>query len=180
MKVYKRYENCSFDNFETTQDISILKNAKELDRNVILFGGVGTGKTHLAFAILNSLAEKRETESGYKYYTSDFVEYATIKEIIDNIRRCWAKDAANFDFMAVNRYKTITLLIIDEIGVQYGSDSERIELYEIFNERYNNMLPTIAISNYNRQQIEKTLGLRITDRLFGGAKIFEFNGKSKR
>lgn len=180
MKIYKRYENCTFDNFETTQDISILKNVKDLTQNVVLYGGVGTGKTHVAYAIINSLAEKKETESGYKYYSSDFVEYATIKEIIDNIRRCWSKEADNFDHLAINRYKTIPLLIIDEIGVQYGSDSERIELYEIFNERYNNMLPIIAISNYNRQQIEKILGLRITDRLFGGAKIFEFSGKSRR
>lgn len=175
MKVYKRYENCTFDNFETSQDISILKNAKDLTQNVVLYGGVGTGKTHVAYAIINSLAEKRNG-----YYYSDFVEYATIKEIIDNIRRCWSKDSDNFDRITVNRYKTIPLLIVDEIGVQYGSDSERIELYEIFNERYNNMLSTIAISNYNRQQIEKTLGLRITDRLFGGAKIFEFTGKSRR
>lgn len=180
MKVYPRYENCSFDNFESDIDISILKKPKEIKNNVILIGKPGTGKTHLAYAILNQLAEKKELTKGYKFYKSDFLEYATIKEIIDNIRKCWGKEADNFDREVVSRYKDVPLLIIDEIGVQYGSESERIELYEIFNERYNNMLPIIAISNFNRKQIEKTLGLRITDRLFGSATILEFTGDSKR
>lgn len=179
MKVYKRYENCSFENFETKENIDILKKPREIKQNVIITGGVGTGKTHLAFAILNQEEEKKEYKD-YKYYTSKFVKYVTIKEMIDNIRKCWKENSDNFDREEVESYKTIPLLIIDEIGVQYGSDSERIELFEVFNERYNDMLPSIIISNFNKEQIIKTLGLRITDRLYGGAYKIELNGNSHR
>lgn len=180
MKVYKRYENSTFENFETSLDIEFLKKPRELTQNVIITGGVGLGKTHLAYAIINQEAEKKTFPDGSKFYFSSFVHYASIKEIIDNIKALWRTGADATDKEIVDNYKNIPLLIIDEIGVQYGSDSERIELYEIFNERYCQMLPTIAISNYNKQQISKTLGLRITDRLFGSAKILELEGESKR
>lgn len=180
MKVFERYKDCSFDNFKSNVDVEILKNPKALKNNIILIGGVGTGKTHLAYAILNMLCEKKELSSGYRYYSSDFVHYASCKEIIDNIKKCWDKGADEYDFNVIKTYKEIPLLIIDEVGVQYGTDSERIELFEIINERYNNCYPTIAISNYSKQQIVKTLGLRITDRLFGGAVIIELNGNSYR
>lgn len=178
-KVYPRYENCTFDNFKSEQNVDVLKNPRTLKNNVVITGGVGTGKTHLAFAILNQ-EEKKLERNGYRYYSSSFVRYVTVKEMIDNVRKCWSKTSDSYDVEEVNKYKEIPLLIIDEIGVQYGSDSERIELFEIFNERYNNMLPSIVISNYNRQQIAKTLGLRITDRLYGGATEIELTGTSRR
>lgn len=179
-KVCKRFENASFDDFIGNKElVDTLRKAKEIKNNIVIIGGVGTGKTHLAYAILNQEAEKKKFQDDY-YYKSDFVRYATVKEIIEDIRKCWSKSADKYDIENVDKYKNVPLLIIDEIGVQYGSDSERIELFEIFNERYNEMLPTIAISNYNRQQIEKTLGLRITDRLFGSSKIFELSGESHR
>lgn len=180
MKVYKRYEGASFDNFDGESElVKILRKPYEIKDNIILTGGVGTGKTYLAYCILNQEAEKVSYPKGL-YYRSENIIYSTIKEIIESIRKCWEKESDEFDREKVEKYKTAQLLIIDEIGVQYGSDSERIELFEIFNERYNNMLPTIAISNYSRKDIEKTLGLRITDRLFGGAKIIELKGKSRR
>jgi len=178
MKVYERYKDCSFDNFKSNTDISKLKNPKDIKNNIIIIGGVGTGKTHLAYAILNMLAEKKHYSEA-DYYISDYVLYTTVKEIIDNIKAQWNNEN-EYIREVLRDYKTIPLLIIDEIGVQYGSESERIELFEIFNERYNNMLPIIAISNYGRKQIEKILGLRICDRLFGGADIIELTGESHR
>ena len=77
-------------------------------------------------------------------------------------------------------YCKTPLLIIDEVGVQYGSDSERTELYEIFNSRYNDMLPTIVVSNNTVEELQRILGQRIYDRLSGGALIFELNGRSHR
>ena len=180
-RVCKRFENASFDSFIGNKElVDTLRKAKEIKNNIVIIGGVGTGKTYLAYALLNQEAEKKSAKGDYRYYSSNFVRYATIKEIIEDIRKCWGKSADKYDWYNVDNYKNVPLLIIDEIGVQYGSDSERIELFEIFNERYNEMLPTIAISNYNRQQIEKTLGLRITDRLFGSSKIFELSGESHR
>ena len=80
----------------------------------------------------------------------------------------------------MNAYCTCPVLIIDEIGVQYGTENERTELYEVFNRRYEDELPIIAISNHDKDALLKILGQRIFDRLTGGAKIFTLSGKSYR
>ena len=168
MRVYKRYANAKIEDLKTDTDLSIFSDPKSINQNILIVGNMGTGKTHIAYAIVNSMCAQYD------------VEYTTIKEIIDNIRNSWKDSADKYDYEIVNRYKTVPLLIVDEIGVQYGTESERIELFDIFDSRYKDMLPIIAISNLNRQQLADTLGARIIDRLLSGAKIVEMKGKSRR
>lgn len=182
-KIVKRFENVSLENYDCTEPqqiklVDALKNGIETGfiDNVIIIGGVGTGKTHLAFSILNKLAKINEHQ-GYRWYGEEKVIYRTIKSIIDEIKSSWNdKETRN----PVYELSKVPLLIVDEIGIQYGTDSERTELYELFNRRYKDMLPTIAISNNDLPALQKILGQRIFDRLSGGASIFELTGKSKR
>lgn len=177
-KVCKRYENASFENFTGNDELkNILSNVMELKNNVVIWGDVGTGKTHLAYAILNKWCDKINI-NGYYMYRSNQIVYTSVKDIIDDIRAMWK--SGDYSYSIVYYCKKAKVLIIDEVGVQYGSDSERIELFDIFNDRYNNCLPTIAMSNYSPEKIKPVLGLRIYDRLFGGAKVFELKGKSHR
>lgn len=177
-RIPKRFLSASFENFITTTSeeerlIESLKNIK--DKNIIISGGVGLGKTHLCYALVNQFSE--ECDFGFK---SDKVKITTIKGIIDAIRGCWDKDTLEHCFALVSEFKTAPVLIIDEIGVQYGTESEKIELFDIINYRYEEMLPTVCCSNLPKEQILKVLGRRIYDRLFGGADYFELTGKSKR
>ena len=110
------------------------------------------------------------------FYYGDTV-YTTIKDIIDCVKRGW--QTGNSD-TALDTYKEAKILIIDEIGLQYGTDSERIELYELFNYRYCEELPTIAVSNFTKDEVIQILGLRISDRLFSHALEFTIEGESKR
>lgn len=183
MKICKRFENASFDNYkaETAEQkrlVEALKNGVEkgFNENILIVGGVGTGKTHLAYAVVNALAEKKTANNGYRYYTETSVIYRPIKSMIDNIRAAWKDPEA----AEMNSYCTVPLLIIDEIGVQYGTENERTELYELFNRRYEDELPIIAISNHDKDALLRILGQRIFDRLTGGAKIFELTGRSFR
>lgn len=172
-RVTARYENCSFDNFETDQNIDYLKEPRKLKNNVVISGDVGTGKTHLAYAILNQEEEKRVI-MGTRIYSERFVVYTTVSELLEHIKASWKGD----DY--IEHFKEIPLLIIDEIGIQYGTQSERIELFDLFNTRYNEMLPTIIISNVGRKELDDLLGLRITDRLYSNAIELKLNGRSHR
>lgn len=184
MSCQKRYLNSSLDNYICDNDgqkklikylSECLKNG--FKENIVISGSVGTGKTHLCYAIINYLEKIKE---GKNFYTSENVYYTTIKEMIDKMRKLWKEDADKYDVLDVNKLKEIPLLIIDEVGVQYGTNSERIEMFEIFNSRYNDCLPTIAVTNLDRDQVGNILGERIEDRLYGGAKIFNILGKSRR
>lgn len=184
-RVVKRFENCTLDNYvcstETQAKLVAELRAgieKGFDHNIIIIGSVGTGKTHLAYALLNALAERMTSQDGQiQWYRENKVAFRPIKAVIDGIRASWdCKDCPN----PLEDLATVPLLILDEIGMQYGTASERTELYELFNRRYEDMLPTIAISNNDKNGLLHILGQRIFDRLSGGASIYEIRGRSWR
>lgn len=182
----KRFADSSLDNYncETEEQkklVEVLRKGIDdgFEKNIVIIGGVGTGKTHLAYSVINALEEVRESQTGHKWYSESKVMYKTIKDIIDTIRMGWKTNDSYYE-QDIENFKKCPLLIIDEIGVQYGSESERIELYTIFNTRYEDCLPTMVISNNSLTELQKILGQRIYDRITGGALIFQLNGKSHR
>lgn len=191
INIPERFKNATFETY-VPKDAS-QREAKEVmvglaegkvKNNVILRGNVGTGKTHLCYALIRNFCEEKEYTSGnfkgQKYLVSEKACIVSIKKIIDDIRTCWKKSADKYDFERIEMYKKIPILVIDEVGVQYGTDSERTELYDIINTRYEEMLQTVCCSNLEEEEIEECIGLRNWDRISGGAKIIELTGKSNR
>ena len=73
------------------------------------------------------------------------------------------------------------LLIIDEVGVQFGSPAEMTILHEVINARYESVLPTILISNLPPEQLKEFISDRIFDRVTdGGRNYLVFNWASFR
>lgn len=138
---------------------------------MMLWGDVGTGKTYLACAMANALRQKLRP-----------VLYCTALEAVMLVKASWKKSAdglSEYDVYA--RFGDPELLIIDEIGVQMGSDFERMVLTSIADTRSRNCLPTIIISNLNPEDIYSLLGERMFDRLVGfGADIVHMPGRSMR
>jgi DNA replication protein DnaC len=84
-------------------------------------------------------------------------------------------------------YYSCDILALDEIGVQYETQSERNVLFTLPNHRYENYKPAIIISNYpmelsnDGRDIPRLLGQRILDRLTDkNSSIFELKGESMR
>lgn len=73
------------------------------------------------------------------------------------------------------------LLIIDEVGVQTGTDAESKALFDVFNERYQNLKPTVLISNLDAAGFVQAVGRRIADRVKeDGGEILSFDWESHR
>ena len=166
----KRYRNAQFKPKTETQNIVakyLVKNFIETPLNhscdILLFGSIGTGKTYLssAFAI-EAIYKKR-----YK------IRYITEYELL---LLYFEKDYKSF-----REFRDSEILILDEIGKRVLVSWQREQLEEFLSHRYNEMLPTIYITNLEQNAFKEFLGDRLADRLRENRlKRFAFNGESLR
>lgn len=142
---------------------------------VIMVGGVGTGKTHLAVAICQTLRDQAVV-----------CHLTSVNKIVRRVRSSWSKKATDMwgtpltEEQIIKEYVTYDLLVIDEIGSQYGSESERIIINEIINDRYESMVPTIIIGNVSIEEAKQILGDRVVDRIKSNGYALFFDWKSNR
>ena len=132
-------------------------------------GGVGTGKTHLAVGIA--------LEAIKQGYTPLFI---SVFGAIRHIKDAWRRDSDRSETEALNDLITPDLLILDEVGVQFSSDTERLIIFDVLNRRYEDLRPTIIISNLMMDEISKVIGERVVDRLRECNKAYWFNWGSYR
>lgn len=127
----------------------------ELGRSMMLLGDVGTGKTHLACAI---------TQEAIRSYGAS-ARYTMAIEIIRDIKMTFDKKSEQTERDVYAALLAPDLLVIDEVGVQHGSDFERQVLFEVIDSRYRNLMQTIVVSNLGLAGLRKCLGDRAIDRL---------------
>ena len=141
-----RYRGMNFDYYKTTtkQQAQVKSDCQDFmddgiyDTGLIMIGKNGTGKTMLACIILQELIRYDPNNSlGYRY--------AEAIKIIRDIKDTWRKKTSEQD--AINKYTMPKVLVIDEIGMSYGSVTEKQFLTVIINDRYNMKAPTILAGN---------------------------------
>lgn len=120
---------------------------------LVFSGPPGTGKTHLSAAILQAIMPKH---CGL---------YVTALGLVRMVRSTWRKDAEQTEEDVIAFLAGLPLLVIDEIGVQYGTDGEQTILFEVLDRRYCDMKPSILLTNQNKQGFKDYVGDRVYDRL---------------
>lgn len=140
-------------------------------RNLAMLGNAGTGKTHLACAVGNHVIRNCGGQA----------RFSSVAEINRLVREAKSFDSAVRESEVIAAFAAYDLLIIDEVGVQSGTEAESRALFDVFNERYQNLKPTILISNLNAADFVAAVGERIADRIKedGGEFLF-FNWGSAR
>lgn len=122
-------------------------------RCLLLIGDTGTGKTHLSCAVANAIVRR-----GYSAL------FRTVQELVRHVRSTWGQPGRSAE-EAIAELVRPDLLILDEVGVQYGSDSELVTLFDVMNARYSANKPCIVLSNLSLDEVRACLGDRIFDRL---------------
>lgn len=179
----KRFADKTLDNYQAVNDVqkSLVTVCKKFVGGFegLLSGGVsmifcgkpGTGKTHLAYAIVNSLQKR--------CFPSLVI---TAADMTSEIKNAYKSDDPETNPQSVSRrYSRISLLVIDEVGVQVDSDAEKRIFFDVMNKRYENMLPTIMISNLSKVELTSLVGERVMDRMKeNGGMVFAFDWVSHR
>jgi len=98
-----------------------------------------------------------------------------------SIKETYSRSSDKTEKQVLDKLRTVDLLILDEVGVQFGTETEKILFYQIINGRYENVLPTILISNLDEKRLSEYIGERCIDRLReGGGAVIAFGWESYR
>lgn len=139
-------------------------------RSALFIGRPGTGKTHLAVAIALQALQAGHTAG-----------FCTVMSAMRRIKSTWGKGADESEDHVVELLAGTDLMVLDEVGVQFGSDFEKTVMFEVLNERYNRRNPTILISNLDVAGVRAHLGERVYDRLReDGGRVVVFDWESYR
>jgi DNA replication protein DnaC len=146
--------------------------AQNFDRgaSLVMCGNTGTGKTHLACCIAKYAVQHRDKGA----------VYARAAQIIREVKDTYGREGAGREVDVMLRYSSPDMLIIDEVGVQFGTDAEKVILFDIINARYEKEKSTVLISNLTETKIKEFVGERVIDRIREGGKLLVFTGESMR
>ncbi|RMR53331.1 DNA replication protein dnaC [Pseudomonas syringae pv. actinidiae] len=145
----------------------------ETGRCLLMLGKPGTGKTHLGTAIANELMRKTDATAVYR----------TLGTVLHEIRSTYRQGSERTEGQIIAALVMPSLLVLDEIGVskEAPSDFELTTLFAIINGRYEQMRPTVIISNLDGQALPAAMGERCVDRLReGGVIVLPFEWESQR
>lgn len=143
----------------------------EAGRCLMLLGHVGNGKTHLAAAVAGVVVEQHRRN----------VLYTTVSRVCQQVKASYSKEASQSEREALDIFRAPDLLILDEVGASYGTDFERMVMFEVINARYEDLKPTLVISNLSAPDLVTALGERTVDRLReAGGIVVKFDWSSAR
>lgn len=135
-------------------------------RSAIIYGSNGTGKTHLAYASV-----RHQIEQGKK------AQYVLAYDFFSEVRQSFADDSTH---AVMHRYAGVDYLVIDEVDKSFGSKTEFVYLYTLVNRRYNDMLPTVLITNAGEEDLVSVMGASTISRVAGDGAIIELVGEDYR
>lgn len=138
--------------------------------------GVGNGKTSWACKIMSYYFRKIAFKTGIENEGL----YIYLPSFLDDLRMSYGEDPGP-DFQEVlSMIKNCKLLIMDDVGAERSSEWVNERLLSIINSRIMSGLSTIYTSNLSLNDLESTVGKRITSRIIGSTKEIHLVGKDKR
>ena len=133
---------------------------------LVLWGDVGTGKTFFAACIANALVEQNVS-----------VKMTNFSTILNDL---FAENDKNKYLARLNDH---SLLIIDDLGIERGTEYALEQVYNVIDTRYKSGKPLIITTNLTLDELKYPTDIphkRIYDRVLGMCVPVMFNGVNFR
>lgn len=158
----ERFSNRTFGNFDPRKDQNAFNicrsyaNDTEIfnkKRNgLILMGGVGSGKTHLAAAVSNTLIDRGIP-----------VLFGTYSEQLEKIREEFDKTGQK---KHLSMMKNTPMLVLDDLGKERKNAWTQQILFDVVNYRYEHLLPIIITTNFDADGLANHCESAVWSRLY--------------
>jgi DNA replication protein DnaC len=126
--------------------------AQAPDGWLVLMGGNGCGKTHLAAAIAN-----------YRLGQGQPALFIIVPDLLDHLRSTFSPQSHTSYDELFETVKKAPFLILDDFGEQFSTPWAREKLYQVLNYRYNARLPTVITTSLRLEDMEARISSRIQD-----------------
>jgi len=169
--ISKRQMAYSFENYnKTPENENILKSISDYLQNLnsniekgkglLLTGGVGTGKTHLAVAAFKEIVNKKSDLS---------FKVCSLMEFLYELKCDFDKEKEIID-----RYVDYDVLLLDDLLKEQLKDWGKQVLYLLINKRYEDLKTTIITTNGTSKELTEKAGSAITSRLVQSSQVVVF------
>lgn len=125
--------------------------AQNLNGWLLLQGGYGSGKTHLAAAIAN-----------FSVGMGVPTLFLTVPDLLDALRFAYGAEDTTFE-ERFDQIRNAKLLVLDDFGTQNATGWAQEKLFQIINYRYINKLSTVITTNLSLDEIEPRIRSRLSD-----------------
>ena len=188
----KMFEGKTLANFDPKKQPAAYKLIKGYDliggSSIILSGNYGTGKTHLAFALLDRYIKEwpatGENHWGIKYERSFPVHFTNENRLLSRIRMTYQDGAGENEEQIYGQLRTCELLIIDDVGKVKPRDYNFLQgvYFRIIDDRYNDKRAVLLTTNFSLSELDAHIGGASSDRLneMAGKNMVVMAGKSQR
>ena len=118
---------------------------------LLLEGGYGCGKTHLAAAIANQSVNRGVPTL-----------FITVPDLLDSLRFAFNDPETTFE-QRFAEIRSAHLLVLDDFGTQNATPWAQEKIFQIMNFRYINKLPTVITTNLMLDAFEGRVRSRLQD-----------------
>lgn len=119
---------------------------------LLLKGGFGAGKTHLAAAIAN-----------YRLAQGQPALFIVVPDLLDYLRATYSPTSAITYDERFESLRGAPLLLLDDYGAHSATPWAQEKLFQLLNYRYNAQLPTVITTNQELEEIDLRLRSRLAD-----------------